>query len=327
MLYKVDEKYYFQISSTVTTYYRKCYTSHCCSGYTGSSCSQAICYGSTSCPNGGTCSLPDTCLCASGFDGLQCSDINECQLGTHNCQQLCSNKNGSFTCSCRTGYTLNIDQTTCTDIDECLYNNGGCSEYCRNVDGFYECYCQTGLHLGSDEKICIDIDECSSNIGGCEQVCENYYAGFRCECYPGFSIATDEKSCQDVDECLQSNKYTQSCNNTIGSYVCSCHPGSQLERDGFTCTDINECLLSNDTCDDECINTNGSFYCKCNSDSRFLSEDGVSCIAHVKDKSYKSIAIGLGTGISLAFLVVAVLFVVLKTRRKKPSIQNGTYNI
>ncbi|CAC5355721.1 unnamed protein product [Mytilus coruscus] len=226
--------------SSVTTYYRKCYTSHCCSGYTGSSCSQAICYGSTSCPNGGTCSLPDTCLCASGFDGLQCSDINECELGTHNCQQLCTNTNGSFTCSCRTGYTLNIDQTTCTDINECLgmtcLNNGSCV----NVAGSYSCQCNQG------------------------------FSGDVCQ------------------------------------------------------ADINECSLSNDTCDDECINTNGSFYCKCNSDSRSLSEDGVSCISHVKDKSYKSIAIGLGTGISLAFLVVAVLFVVVKTRRKKPSIQNET---
>ena len=41
------------------------------------------------------------------------TDINECSLGTHNCEQLCTNTPGSFTCSCRSGYTLNSDRRTC----------------------------------------------------------------------------------------------------------------------------------------------------------------------------------------------------------------------
>ncbi|CAC5392960.1 FBLN5 [Mytilus coruscus] len=172
---------------------------------------------------------------------IQDTDINECQLGIHNCQQLCTNTNGPFTCSCRTGYTLNIDQTTCTDIDECL----------------------------------------------------------------------------------ESNNCTQLCNITIGSYVCNCHPGYQLERDGFTCTSINEWLDMTCLINGSCVNVAGSYSCQCN---HGFSGD-VCQSAHVRDKSYKSIAVGLGTGISLAFLLVAVLFIVLKTRRKKPSLQNGTYNI
>jgi hypothetical protein len=43
-------------------------------------------------------------------------DINECQTGTHNCDQLCTNTHGSFTCSCMSGYTLQSDQRTCTGI-------------------------------------------------------------------------------------------------------------------------------------------------------------------------------------------------------------------
>jgi len=41
------------------------------------------------------------------------TDINECSLRTHNCEQLCTNTPGSFTCSCRSGYTLNSDRRTC----------------------------------------------------------------------------------------------------------------------------------------------------------------------------------------------------------------------
>ncbi|VDH91538.1 Hypothetical predicted protein [Mytilus galloprovincialis] len=141
---------------------------------------EAICYGSTSCPNGGTCFLPDTCLCTTGFDGLQCSAIYQ--------------------------YIIS-----------------------------------------------------------------------------------------DINECHESNNCTQLCNNTMGSYDCNCHQGYQLERNGFTCTGVNGCLLHNGTCDDECINTNGSFYYKCNGDSMALSEDGVTCIAHVSDKTYSSIGVGLGT--------------------------------
>ncbi|CAC5419913.1 Fibrillin-1,Fibulin-1,Fibulin-5,Fibrillin-2,Latent-transforming growth factor beta-binding protein 4 [Mytilus coruscus] len=297
-----------------TTYYGTCYNSFCCSGYTGSSCSQAICNGITSCPNGGTCASPNACVCAPGFGGSQCSDINECQTGTDNCQQNCTNTHGSFTCSCESGYIMNSDGATCTDIDECLDINGGCSEYCRNLNGSYECYCKKGLHLESDSKTCIDIDECSSNNGECDHVCKNDHAVFRCECYQGFGLDENGKSCNDNNECLGSNKCSQSCNNTIGSYVCSCDPEYQLESDGFTCTDIddclgiecfnkgrcvdfpgsytckceegfegehcefdiNECLYLNGGCQDQCLNTNGSFQCQCR-DNTVLEENGVSC--------------------------------------------------
>ncbi|CAG2220240.1 unnamed protein product [Mytilus edulis] len=211
----------------------------------------AICYGSTSCPNGGTCFLPDTCLCAAGFDGLQCSDINECHLGTHNCQQLCTNTNGSFTCSCRTGYTLNNDQTTCTDINECHESNN-CTQLCNNTMGSYDCNCHQGYQLERNGFTCTDINECL-----------------------------------DIT-CLNNG----SCVNVEGSHSCQCKQGFS----GDVCqSDVNGCLPHNGTCDDECINTNGSFYCKCNGDSMALSEDGVTCIAHVSDKTYSSIGVGLGT--------------------------------
>ena len=39
-------------------------------------------------------------------------DVNECTLGL--CDQLCTNKEGGFTCSCNDGYTLDSNLTSCT---------------------------------------------------------------------------------------------------------------------------------------------------------------------------------------------------------------------
>ena len=42
-----------------------------------------------------------------------CIDVNEC-LGTHQCAQICTNTNGSYTCSCQTGYRSSNGGRNCT---------------------------------------------------------------------------------------------------------------------------------------------------------------------------------------------------------------------
>lgn len=44
---------------------------------------------------------------------FHCIDLNECSIGTSGCSQLCSNTNGSYLCSCNTGYKLASDNYTC----------------------------------------------------------------------------------------------------------------------------------------------------------------------------------------------------------------------
>ena len=41
-------------------------------------------------------------------------DINECVENRDNCEQLCNNRAGAFTCSCRSGYQLDSDGRSCT---------------------------------------------------------------------------------------------------------------------------------------------------------------------------------------------------------------------
>ena len=46
-------------------------------------------------------------------NSIPCADINECETGISECDQTCYNNNGSYTCSCDTGFTLNSDGLHC----------------------------------------------------------------------------------------------------------------------------------------------------------------------------------------------------------------------
>ena len=42
-----------------------------------------------------------------------CPDIDECVAGAHQCEHNCTNTVGSYTCSCRDGYSLSADDRRC----------------------------------------------------------------------------------------------------------------------------------------------------------------------------------------------------------------------
>ena len=43
-----------------------------------------------------------------------CTDINECASYNGGCSQSCINTPGSYTCSCSSGYILDVDGHNCT---------------------------------------------------------------------------------------------------------------------------------------------------------------------------------------------------------------------
>ncbi|XP_076085349.1 uncharacterized protein LOC143056150 [Mytilus galloprovincialis] len=219
---------------TYTGYY-SCIDVRCCNGYTGENCTQAICNGSTTCQNGGTCTTPNYCTCIPGFASPNCEDIDECSLQNGGCDQNCANTHGSFECSCDRGYLLQNDNKTCIDINECLNKNGDCEQICRNTNGSFHCRCRDGFVLLSDGKTCTDKNECIFSNGGCSQICVNDYESHHCECSPGFKLEDDGQSCSDIDECQTSSRCDHECQNNIGSYTCSCRSGFQLGNNGFSC--------------------------------------------------------------------------------------------
>lgn len=101
-------------------------------------------------------------------------DINECHDQSNSfCNQKCTNTNGSYLCSCNTGYELLASGHDClgvhytynffyiifdliSDINECFDNNGGCSNTCINTEGSYHCKCLEGYQL-IDSKNCEGI--------------------------------------------------------------------------------------------------------------------------------------------------------------------------
>lgn len=101
------------------------------------------------------------------------ADVNECLLG--NCDQTCTNHQGHFTCSCLSGYNLDIDGRTC--------------------NGKLVMYTKLNIMILSIYDIVIDIDECSSQDNNCTQICTNTIGLYQCGCDVGYMLDADGFTC------------------------------------------------------------------------------------------------------------------------------------
>ena len=82
-------------------------------------------------------------VCVKPIDSNTCNDIDECSSNTHQCnaKQKCENNDGSYSCSCRTGYDRASDGS-CSDINECFSADHGCQIgfTCKNTAGSFWCH-------------------------------------------------------------------------------------------------------------------------------------------------------------------------------------------
>lgn len=97
------------------------------------------------------------CFCPWGqcdtrpLNGTQCADVNECLTNNGGCQQVCSNRAGSFACSCNSGFSLASDGAFCNDVNECLNPDACQTGTCINSFGAFYCL-QTNFYLGGRES-------------------------------------------------------------------------------------------------------------------------------------------------------------------------------
>ncbi|MBU1242476.1 DNRLRE domain-containing protein, partial [Myxococcota bacterium] len=179
-----------------------------------------------------------TCTCNGGFtgDGVTCTDIDECALGTDDCDTnaSCANTTGAFTCTCNGGYSG--DGVTCADIDECALGTDDCdaNAACANTVGAFTCTCNGGFT--GDGVTCTDIDECALGTDDCDTnaSCANTAGSFTCTCNGGY--AGSGVTCTDIDECAENTDNCHanaSCANTVGAFTCTCDLG--LLGDGVDC--------------------------------------------------------------------------------------------
>ena len=113
------------------------------------------------------------------------ADVNECRVGTHNCEQVCNNTIGSHNCLCHTGYRLNSNNYSCSGKQKINYLANLRPKF--NCWALYYLYCKH-LHF-------IDIDECVEGTHTCAQTCTNVAGSYTCSCDPGYRIASDSRQC------------------------------------------------------------------------------------------------------------------------------------
>ncbi|XP_053376387.1 uncharacterized protein LOC123533517 isoform X2 [Mercenaria mercenaria] len=244
----------------------------------------------TTCKPNTACSVKDgevICTCLKGYRaiGNACEDVNECSTDTNPCSQNCTNIDGSFRCSCYTGYYLADDQLTCQKCNVWKYGkdcSANCScnklqaEKCDSVTGHCECRPEwTGAICGDDVDECTDETACPNN-----SICMNFAGGFECRCRNGY-FTTGTGHCEECDNWHFGNSCLQDCTcsfeNTDDCYhetgECICKQGWT----GVNCTTYDdECTKDTDVCQEKansfCQSNAGSFKCICK--DGFLEENG-----------------------------------------------------
>ena len=73
-----------------------------------------------------------------------CINIMEWDDGSLRCSDICTDSNGSYSCSCDANDFLEGDGFTCS-FDFCADNNNGCAHYCDSDDG--SCSCMDGWEV------------------------------------------------------------------------------------------------------------------------------------------------------------------------------------
>lgn len=160
----------------------------------------------------------DTCHCFNGYEETtpgNCQDVNECErTELDHCQGVaqCQNTEGSYDCSCPTGYVIvGNDARSCQDVDECSQSTHRCEHSCENNEGGYDCVCNEGYAV-DDLYSCRDINECvDDSLNFCRGVaeCQNTIGSHSCTCPSGYQLKQDRRSCDVIVPTIPTRAVTE----------------------------------------------------------------------------------------------------------------------
>ncbi|XP_076675325.1 multiple EGF like domains 8 isoform X4 [Andrena cerasifolii] len=160
----------------------------------------------------------------AGWAYAQCPDVDECDLGLHDCHPnaLCTNTHGSFSCQCERGFNGDgKENCTKTCYEKCV--NGYCSEAPD-----YKCECYLGW-TGPDCRTncgCYNHSNCAQGPGICDE-CQDWTTGRYCEeCKAGsYGNATTPLGCKKCNCNEHGDKDLGICDRQTG--VCFCRDNTQ----------------------------------------------------------------------------------------------------
>ncbi|XP_043511947.1 multiple epidermal growth factor-like domains protein 8 isoform X2 [Frieseomelitta varia] len=160
----------------------------------------------------------------SGWAYAQCPDVDECDLGLHDCHPnaVCTNTHGSFSCQCKRGFNGDgKENCTKTCYEKCV--NGYCSEAPD-----YKCECNLGW-TGPDCRTncgCYNHSTCTQGPGICDK-CQDWTTGRYCEeCKAGsYGNATTPLGCRKCNCNEHGDKNLGICDRQTG--VCFCRDNTQ----------------------------------------------------------------------------------------------------
>ncbi|KAK7446068.1 hypothetical protein BaRGS_00040292, partial [Batillaria attramentaria] len=241
------------------------------------------------------------CVCEPAWDGFDCERDRDGCLGNpcmqhQNCTDLTPDQQGSneigydcgpcpsegsFTCRCDEGYTLDTSRSTCIQdpTTQSICSDAGCTQGCRSAQAPAgnrgpECFCYSGYDLDrADNRTCRDSNECedsenADSVSVCTQKCINFDGGFECYCYSGYQLSEDKRTCNPCPRSKYGPNCELNCRCSDRSQYCDPVGGCICESgwEGTYCQDdIDECLKDPHICGNDkiCINTIGSYTCSC----------------------------------------------------------------
>lgn len=180
---------------------------------------------------------------------MPCVDVNECRYYQGVCDHKCENTEGSYRCSCTSGFQLSNDGSSC-DGNVALHPDAGSNAQCsqKNV------------------PLLLDVDECLARP--CSQNCVNVFGSYRCHCHPGYQLSdTDGITCEGDADCRGLRP------------LAKLHPMVLTAGFFFFLSDVDECALPSGvhSCSYRCTNIPGSYYCSCPPTGYILASNGQTC--------------------------------------------------